>query len=202
MAGCVMINVTTIILAAACVALNVTLGTAVFLLKLPIYLDSVGIMLAALLVQGSRPRAFVVASMVAIASFMIGGLIANPFLPWFISTGIAGAAFGAFIVRDRVDGLIAQKAGPFAFGVRLVLFGVGWGVLAALVSAPVVVYLFGGVTGSGTALIVAFFVKTGQQLMSAAILSGLTAEPVDKTLQLACAVIVARWTPAVFRKQL
>ena len=43
--------------------------------------------------------------------------------------------------------------------------------------------LFGGVTGSGSALVVAVFLKAGQDLMSAAMSSGLVADPPDKILQ-------------------
>ena len=75
--------------------------------------------------------------------------------------------------------------------------------LAALVSAPIVVYLFGGgVTGSLTARIVAFFATPGQQLLNAALLSGLSVEPIDKLLQLLCAILDARWTPDSLRRHL
>jgi energy-coupling factor transport system substrate-specific component len=196
------LNIATVILAAAGIGLNVAVGTAVYLLKLPIYMDSIGIVLTAMLVPGKRSKAFVVAALVAVASFVIGGLLVNPFLPWFIATGIAGAAYGAFVVRGRVDALIAGTASQTTFASKLLLFGVGWGILAALVSAPVVVYLFGGVTGSGTTLILAFLVKTGHQLLSAALLTGLSAEPIDKTLQFLCALLLAKSTPRSFRDHL
>jgi energy-coupling factor transport system substrate-specific component len=196
------LNITTVILAAAGIALNVALGTAVFLLKLPIYLDSIGIMLVAILVPGTRHAAFLVAALVAIIGFVIGGLLVNPFLPWFIGTGIVGAAFGAYVVRGRVDALVSGEASTTSFAGKVLLFGVGWGIIAAVVSAPVVVYLFGGVTGSGTTLILAFLVKAGQQLVNAALLTGLAAEPVDKTLQFLCAILIARSTPSSFRDRL
>jgi energy-coupling factor transport system substrate-specific component len=196
------LNIATIILAAAGIALNVALGTAVFLLKLPIYFDSIGIMLVAILVPGTRHAAFLVASVVAVISFVIGGLLVNPFLPWFTGTGIAGAAFGAYVVRGRVDDLVSSEASTTSFAVKVLFCGIGWGVVAALVSAPIVVYLFGGVTGSGTTLILAFLVKAGQQLLNAALLTGLAAEPVDKTLQFLCAILIARSTPSSFRDRL
>lgn len=196
------LNITTVILAAACIALNVALSTAVFLLKLPIYLDSIGIMLTAILVSGTRHTAFLVAAIVAIVSFVVGGLLVNPFLPWFIGTGIAGAAFGAYVVRGRVDTLITGEVSMNLFAGKVLLFGISWGIIAAIVSAPIVVYLFGGVTGSGTTLILAFLVKAGQQLLNAALLTGLAAEPVDKTLQFLCAIFIARSTPSSFRDRL
>ena len=65
-------------------------------------------------------------------------------------------------------------------------------------SAPVVVYLFGGVTGSGSAFVVALFLKDGLHLMSAAILSGLAADPLDKVLQVLLAALLYRVTPGDF----
>jgi energy-coupling factor transport system substrate-specific component len=89
-----------------------------------------------------------------------------------------------------------MSTGPFA--ARVLAYGIVTGVVAALVSAPVVAYLFGGVTGSGSTFIVALFLKTGQQLMSAVLLSGLAAEPVDKTLQVLLAALLYRATPGDF----
>jgi energy-coupling factor transport system substrate-specific component len=80
----------------------------------------------------------------------------------------------------------------------VVLCGALTGIVAAIASAPVVVYLFGGVTGSGSSFVVAFFLKTGQQLMSAAVLSGLAADPVDKIIQVLLAALLYRATPADF----
>ena len=195
-------RIPTLVLAAAAIALNVTIGSVVHLLKLPIYLDSMGIMLVAILLPGSRWKAFVAASLVGIVSFVIGGILINPYLPWFSATAIAGAAYGAFVVRGRVDKEVSGARGAHVLTLKAIGFGVGWGIVAALVSAPVVVYLFGGVTGSGTTLILAFLVRAGQQLMEAALLTGFAAEPVDKSLQMIIALAVARATPKAFLERL
>lgn len=188
----------TVILAAACVALNVTVGTLVYLLKLPLYLDQAGIILAAILAPGTRGNAFMVSSIVAIVSFVVIGLLANPFIFWYLGTALAGALYGSLVVRGRIAELTAGSASQFRFVSRLLLFGIGWGIIAAIVSAPVTVYLFGGVTGAGTTLIVAFFVHSGNQILNSVLLTGFGAEPIDKTLSLLLAIIVARSTPPAF----
>ena len=81
------------------------------------------------------------------------------------------------------------------------MLGIGWGIVAAIVSAPVAVYLFGGVTGSGSALVTLFFVKTGHQLLDSVLLSGFSIEPIDKTIQMILAIYVARSTPAHFHER-
>jgi energy-coupling factor transport system substrate-specific component len=133
-----------------------------------------------------------------VISFLLGGLIINPFLPWFSATVIAVAAFTAFVTCKSAQTLRNVPATSTRFVLPVLGYGVLTGAIAAIISAPVVVYLFGGVTGSGSALLVAFFLKTGHQLLQAALLSGFTAEPIDKTLQLLFAVILFRATPESF----
>jgi energy-coupling factor transport system substrate-specific component len=191
-------NLPAIVLAAACVALNVAIGTLVYLLKLPLYLDQPGIMLAALLAPGSRGNACMVSITVAVVTFVVIGLIANPFIFWYIGTAVVSAIYGSLVVRGRVAELISDKANGWRFWGQLLLFGIGWGVVAAVVSAPITVFLFGGVTGAGTTVIVAFLVRAGNQILDAVLLTGLSAEPIDKTLSLLLAIVVARATPPAF----
>lgn len=193
------LNLPILILASACIALNVAAGSLVYLLKLPLYVDSVGIMLAAILTPGTKWDASLVSSVVAVVSFVVFGVLVSPFQPWFIGTGIAGALYGSLVVRGRVNDLIEGRATKPQFIGKLLPLGIGWGIVAAVVSAPVVVYLFGGVTGAGTTVIFAFLVKTGHQLVNAALLTGFSAEPIDKTLSLLLAIVIMRYTPPTFR---
>jgi energy-coupling factor transport system substrate-specific component len=179
---------------ALCASLNLALGGVVFLVKLPVYLDMVGTILCALLLAPTPGRAFLAAATAGVSSFFIGGVF-NPYLPFFSLTVVAVAALTAFVTGRSEHALRTASPKSLRLAVRVLGFGVLTGLLAALISAPTVVYLFGGVTGSGSALLIAFFLKAGNQLMNAAILSGLTAEPVDKTLQLVLAVVLLRATP-------
>jgi energy-coupling factor transport system substrate-specific component len=101
-----------------------------------------------------------------------------------------------------VSDAIAGTAGSLQLIGNTLLYGIGWGVVAAAVSAPVVVYLFGGVTGSGSALILTYLVKSGHQLLNAALLTGFAADPVDKTISMLCAIFIARATPPSFKAHL
>jgi energy-coupling factor transport system substrate-specific component len=85
-----------------------------------------------------------------------------------------------------------------AFAGWVVLCGIVTGVVAAIVSAPVVAYLFGGVTGSGSAFVVAFFLTAGEKLLQSTLYAGFTTEPVDKTLQVLLAALLYRATPQDF----
>jgi energy-coupling factor transport system substrate-specific component len=71
----------------------------------------------------------------------------------------------------------------------------GLGLLAGIVSAPVIVFLFGGITGSGASLLVAFLLASGRTILKSVVLSGLAAEPLDKTLQCLLAAWILRKSP-------
>jgi energy-coupling factor transport system substrate-specific component len=187
-----------LILIALCAALNFAIGTVVYLIKLPIYLDSIGTILCALLLAPARWVAFVCACLAGTIGLLITGLLVNPFLPWFWLTVVGIALVSAFFTAEGVATFRARPMPAGAFAARIVGYGIVTGLVAAIVSAPVVAYLFGGVTGSGSTFIVALFLKAGQQLLSAALLSGLAAEPVDKTLQVLLAALLYRATPADF----
>jgi energy-coupling factor transport system substrate-specific component len=187
-----------LIVIALCAALNVAIGTVVYLIKLPIYLDSIGTILCALLLAPARWVAFICACLAGIIGIIITGLLVNPYLPWFLFTVVGIALVSAFLTAESIETFRARPTSTGAFATRVLIYGIVTGLVAAVVSAPVVAYLFGGVTGSGSTFIVALFLKTGQQLLSAVLLSGLAAEPVDKTLQVLLAALLYRATPGDF----
>jgi len=56
------------------------------------------------------------------------------------------------------------------------------GVVSAIISAPISAIVFGGVTGSGTDLLVAAFQQAGSDLQTAVLQQGLLSDPIDKVL--------------------
>jgi energy-coupling factor transport system substrate-specific component len=183
---------------ALCAALNFAIGNIVYLIKLPVFLDSIGTILCALLLFPDVRAAVVCAFVAGFIGVILSGLVINPFLPWFTLTVLAIALVSALLTARATDTFRARPLPLPAFAGRVVLYGVITGIVAAVVSAPVVVYLFGGVTGSGSGFVVAFFLKTGQQLMNSALLAGFTTEPIDKTLQVLLAALLYRATPQDF----
>lgn len=161
------------------IALNLGIGTLVHLMKLPIYVDAVGTIAITLL---AGPW---VGIAVGVLSFLIGGVLTNPVLPWFCGTQAAIAIYVHLVA----------KRGGFRSTWRTVLAGVGLGVVAGIVSAPVIAGLFGGVTGSGASFVAAFLLASGKSLLQSVVLSGLAAEPLDKTLQCLLAVWLIRGLP-------
>lgn len=161
------------------IALNMLLGTIVHTIKMPIYLDACGTIVVTLL-AGWRAGATV-----GVASFLLGGMLTNPVLPWFSGTQAAIAIY-TYIVASR---------GWLRTYPRTIVSGVGLGIVAGVISAPVITFLFGGITGSGASLVVAFLLASGKSLINSVLLSGLAAEPLDKTLQLLLAVWLIKGMP-------
>lgn len=64
-------------------------------------------------------------------------------------------------------------------------------ITAALVSTPIAVYLYGGITASGSSFITAFLLQTGRDLVPAVLSTNFLVEPFDKiaTCLLAFAII-------------
>lgn len=162
------------------VALNVSIGGLVHVTKLPIFLDAIGTIIAVLLL-GLVPGV-----VVGVVTFAVASVLLNPVYIWFIGTQ---AVIAALVY------LLASRLAAFKSLGRVIPTGIALGVVAGVVSAPVIVYVFGGVAGSGRDLITASLISTGQQIFKAVILSGAASEPVDKLLQVLAAFYVVRSLP-------
>lgn len=161
------------------IALNLAIGGLVHALKVPLYLDAIGTITVTVL-AGIRTGIIV-----GVTSFLLGGAIVDPVMPWFSGTQAAIAIY---------TGLVARSGG-FRSYPRTVLSGIGLGLVAGVVSAPVIAGLFGGVTGVGASFITAFLLASGKSLLKSVLLSGLASEPLDKTLQCLLAVWLLRGLP-------
>jgi len=83
--------------------------------------------------------------------------------------------FGITGVIGIVGGAVLIKNGGYAG-----LAGILTGIVAAVISAPITAYLFGGVTGSGTDVLVASFMASGQNILTSVFAQGAVSDPFDK----------------------
>jgi uncharacterized membrane protein YidH (DUF202 family) len=89
----------------------------------------------------------------------------------------------AVLLIGAVLGLIALLALRRDLGAAYVFVaGLVCGIVSAIISAPISAIFFGGVTGSGTDVLVAAFQKAGSDLGTAVLKQGLLSDPIDKTL--------------------
>jgi hypothetical protein len=223
------------------IAINISVGYIVqTLLKLPIYLDSIGTILVGVL-AGPLAGALtgILSNLIWQYAPVIGGGTPGPFA---ITAGVIGLLAGlwgylgvyrprptrgarlylAAVVGAGVIALLAWRIytipsygaapdqGGYGPGVysEIVVIGLlgmivvagftlwrrdaagAWvavagaitGIVAAIVSAPIAAYVFGGVTGSGTDLIVAALRQGGADVVNATLGQGLISDPIDKTI--------------------
>lgn len=222
------------------IAINIVLGyTVQTVLKLPIYLDSIGTILVGVLagpiagaltgiltnliwqyapgigggtigpfavtagvigvlaglwgqlgVYRSRPASgnqLLLAALVAAALVII---VVVPILnnPAYTDPNIGGYPDWVYTAAIVIAVVAAVIVAAFIFvrrdlaGLWVAVAGVITGIVAALVSAPIAAYVFGGVTGSGTDVIVAALRQGGSDVLSASVGQGLFSDPIDKTI--------------------
>ncbi|HLC02884.1 MAG TPA: hypothetical protein VJK02_07595 [Anaerolineales bacterium] len=176
-------NTVTLVLIPLAIAINIAVGQLVVAAKVPLYLDSIGTVLVGLL---AGPWAGLVTGLLANVIWGLSGL--NTFAtPFAIVAGVIGMMAGLF--------------GGWRWFKRVWLWligGVLTGVVAALLSAPISAYLFGGVTGSGQDFLVAFFRATGASVIQATFGQGIVADPLDKLASFLVVYLVVRALPSRF----
>jgi len=215
----------TIVMIPIAIAINIVLGQTVSaVLKIPIYLDSVGTILVGV-VAGPIPGLVTG----ALANLVWTYVLPAPFhsdyaAPFFVVAmwigfwaGITAqlgffrsrpnstwgqVALAAVVVLVVLGGIGYYGFLPFYTNGQFTFFGdttgastffvvVGYvavaglicGIVSAIISAPISAYVFGGVTGSGTDLLVAAFQQAGADLTKAVLQQGLLSDPIDKTIE-------------------
>jgi len=229
-----------IVLIPVAIAINIVLGyTVQTVLKLPIYLDSIGTIFVGVL-AGPLAGALtgILTNLIWQYAPVIGGGTIGPFA---ITAGVIGLlaglwgylgvykprpasggqlALGALIAgalailvvlplinnpiyQDPEQGGFVDWAVPAAVviaigmavviagfifirrdlaGLWVAISGIITGVVAAIVSAPISAIAFGGVTGSGTDLIVAALRQGGADVLQASLGQGFFSDPIDKLI--------------------
>lgn len=169
--------------AASCLALNLSLAKAAALVSLPVYLDCVGTILAAALLPGWLAIA------VAAATSLLGAVVINPYFAAYVGTQIVIASLA----------LLSFRLNLFRSWWTAILAGFLIAACAAIVSAPVTVLLFGGVTLSGTTAINAVLIASGQGIWKSVITGGLFIESLDKPTAALLAWLTLRRLPSSLR---
>lgn len=153
-------------LIAVAIVINIVGGQINDLLRLPIFLDSIGTILVAVL---AGPIA---GGVTGILTNLIIGLLFAP---------VAAAFAPVALVIGVVAGLLA-RAGWFKAIWQAALSGVVIAAALTIVAVPIRIYLFGGVTGSGADFFVAYLSSVGQTLLSSVTLTVFGSNVADKVL--------------------
>lgn len=164
------------------VAMNIVVGQIVSMLKLPVYLDTIGSILVGVL---CGPWA---GALTGALSNGIWGIFAPNALPF-----IPVAAWIGFMA-----GLCA-RLGLFSTWWKALISGVILAVTTPFVATPIVVYVFGGIEGSGASAITAVLIKSGHKITSAAFYKNMMIEPLDKVPSALIAYFIAAGLPERLR---
>lgn len=160
------------------VAVNFVGGQLASVLKLPMYLDTIGTIFASMLC-GPWVGA-------------VTGALTN------VVTGIANPVNFAFLPINVIVGLLV------GFLARKNMFGNWWkalistvimGAVSVITSAPIVVLVYGGVTGSGTSLITATAMAAGANIWTAVIGTEGVFTVLDRIISVAISMLVIKVIP-------
>jgi len=148
-----------------------------------LYLDALGVVIIAVLVG---PWA---AALTGIFVNIAQGFIVNPtfwaYTPLQIFFGLAAGYMAIY--------------GWFRYLWKVVVVGIVIALISIVLGAPITVLVFGGVTGTGSDAVTAFFAATGGNIWEAVIGQTIVVEPTDKILTVVVAALVARQIPERYR---
>lgn len=146
------------------IAINLTIGQIVLVLKLPVYLDSIGTVLVGVI---CGPWA---GALTGALTNIIAGMILSPdWLPWFPVAAVIGATAG-----------VMANIGYFKNWWKVVVTGFVIAVMATIVGTPISIAIYSGISASGSSIITAFLLETGRGLLEAVLTTNFISEPVDK----------------------
>ncbi len=157
---------TTIVLMSIAIVINIVAGQLVSMLKLPIFLDSIGTVLVGLL---AGPWA---GGLTGLLTNLIWGMIASP----------VAAAFSPVAMAIGIAAGLCAKYGLFRTWWLAIISGVIIALFNALVAVPIRLYMFGGITGSGADFITSYMLALGRDLFGSVVITVFTTNLVDKVV--------------------
>ncbi|QDW75180.1 hypothetical protein FND36_14725 [Lachnospiraceae bacterium KGMB03038] len=163
------------------IAVNVVGGQLAVLLKLPVFLDSIGTFVVGALC-GWGP------------GLLVGlgcGLINAISLPTLLPYTVIGMLFGV------LANLMAKK-GMFSAFWKAPLNGIMIGIISTCIAVPITATLYGGFVGTGASVIVTTLMAAGWDVVPATFVSELTSELTDKIICLIIIFFVLKAMPARF----
>jgi|LFRM01.1.fsa_nt_gb energy-coupling factor transport system substrate-specific component len=160
------------------VAVNFVGGQVAVLLKIPLYLDTIGTIMVGML---CGPW---VGGLAGLITNLVLGIAEPTFIPFAIVNVVVGVVTG---LCARWDGFSVW----WKWIISMVLMS-----LASIISAaPIVVLLYGGITASGTSLITATLMATGMNIWRAVISTELVFTISDRIISYIITYLIIRVIP-------
>ncbi|MUW13450.1 ECF transporter S component [Halorubrum sp. CBA1125] len=166
------------------VGLNLTGGFLVRMLRIPLFMDTIGTVLLAII---AGPFA---AALAGIVTNLVLGAIQSPTSIPFAITQVAIAFAAGYLAYRGWFRILNRKDYLKLIGAGIVIAAV-----STIVSTPIVVLVFGGVTGSATSALTGFFLATGAGIVEAVLSQQIITSPTDKIATVIISVYLARQIP-------
>lgn len=155
------------------VGLNVVIAQLVQILRLPIWLDAIGTIVAAM----------VAGPWVGLVTGGATNLVKSIFTPTELPFALASMAIGFTV------GMLSKKGMFSNFG-KTVVGGLIVTVIAVIISTPIIVWVYGGISGSSASAMTAVLLASGQRLVQAVVTSMGLLELIDKTSSVIIAYLI------------
>jgi energy-coupling factor transport system substrate-specific component len=168
------------------VGINLIGGTLCSTLKLPLFMDMIGTILAACL---AGPW---VAALVGLLTNVFLALVSNPvYLPYALVSIFCGIVTGYMV-----------KAGSFKKIWGVVLTWLACTLVSVIVSSTITVCVFGGATGlTGTSILTATLIAASKKIVQSVVASSFVENLIDRGIAFIIAYILMRKIPRRFLSQ-
>lgn len=158
--------------------LNIVVGQIVGAVGLPLYLDSIGTVLVAVLAGPSA----------GLATGALSSVVWSLFNP----AALPFAAVSA--VNGLLAGMIAERGG-FRRIWMAILGGALTGLVCGALAAPIAAFVYGGTAGVGTGAVVSLFREMGNSLLQSVTLQSFISDPLDKAIVFALVFLAVSVLP-------
>ena len=161
--------------------LNIAGANIALLLRIPLYLDTLGTFLSAMLFgpfYGMIP---------GLLSGLLTGFTTDIYSLFYIPVQLVTALAAGFLFYEK-----SFKTGKY----RILLFAAAVTVPGTIVSASITAFLFGGITSSGSSILVQLLHHTGLNLTASVFCVQLLTDYLDRAVMLCLSVLVLGVLPA------
>ena len=169
----VRVRVLRLTVTAFCIALNIVGSYLALLLRLPIYLDSIGTILAGALMGPWYGLA------AAVGNGLISGVLTDVYSLYFLPVGAVTGLMAGLLFRKGI--LKGWKVIPGSLALT---------VPGTVLSASISAFLFGGVTSSGSSLLVQFFHHLGLNLVASAFAVQIVTDYADRLISVLLVLVL------------
>ncbi len=166
------------------IGINIVGGTLASAIKIPLFLDTIGTMLVAVLLGPW------IGALTGLLSNVFQGIVTSPTT---IPFGIVNAAIGLIV------GYIALWRG-FEDYITPLIVGVILAIVAPVIGTPIAVYVFGGLTGGGVDILYGILLGSSDRIFASAFLARIPTNLADKVLSAYLVMFVIRSLPPQWKR--